>query len=251
MITIKSPSWLRVLQIGLGAISIILSIVILAFPGIAIYTIILMLSVVLLIIGIERIAIGIASSSPPPSPNKSSRFANIGLGALVIVLAIVVMSYPLHTAAFLIFLGAFALLFNGIARIVQGIANKNAPRWSRSFLVGVGALSIAVSALVMVHPISIGVVLLALVISISLLINGIQMIASGIAGKQRYAKSQVSIFHNRQRTISKGTFTINFLRRVLTSLSCLLLSLEIAVKRFVSGYTNYNMKMQRDFKGYK
>src|SRR5919197_3296051 len=187
MITIKSPSWLRVLQIGLGAISIILSIVILAFPGIAIYTIILMLSVVLLIIGVERIAIGIASSSPP-SPNKSSRFANIGLGALVIVLAIVVMSYPLHTAAFLILLGAFALLFNGIARIVQGIANKNAPRWSRSFLVGVGALSIAVSALVMVHPISIGVVLLALVISISLLINGIQMIASGITGKQRYAK---------------------------------------------------------------
>jgi uncharacterized membrane protein HdeD (DUF308 family) len=185
MITIKSPSWLRVLQIGLGAISIIFSIVILAFPGIAIYTIILMLSVVLLIIGVERIAIGIAAS---PSPNKSSRFANIGLGALVIVLAIVVMSYPLHTAAFLIFLGAFALLFNGIARIVQGIANKNAPRWSRSFLVGVGALSIAVSALVMVHPISIGVVLLALVISISLLINGIQMIASGIAGKQRYAK---------------------------------------------------------------
>jgi uncharacterized membrane protein HdeD (DUF308 family) len=39
------------------------------------------------------------------------------------------------------------LLFVGIARIVQGIRNKDAPGWSRSFMVGVGVLSIAVSLL--------------------------------------------------------------------------------------------------------
>jgi uncharacterized membrane protein HdeD (DUF308 family) len=101
------------------------------------------------------------------------------------------MSFPIHTAEFLILLGALALLFNGIARIVQGIIN-NVSRWSRGFLVGVGAMSIAVSALVVIHPLTIGVTLLALSISIALLINGIQMIAVGIGGKQRYTKSQVS-----------------------------------------------------------
>src|SRR5690242_3647537 len=149
----KSPSWLRFVQIGLGAISIILSIVILTYPGIAIYTIILLFSVALLMVGFERIAIGIA-----PSPSASSRLTNIGLGALVVALGIVVMSFPIHTAEFLILLGALALLFNGIARIVQGIINKNMSGWSRSFLVGVGALSIAISALVLIHPLTIGVV---------------------------------------------------------------------------------------------
>jgi uncharacterized membrane protein HdeD (DUF308 family) len=183
----KSPSWLRFVQIGLGAISIIFSIIILTYPGIAIYTIILLFSVALLMVGFERIAIGIA-----PSPTRSSRLTNIGLGALVVAFGIVVMSFPIHTAEFLILLGALALLFNGIARIVHGIINKDMSRWSRGFLVGVGALSIAVSALVLIHPLTIGVVLLALSISIALLINGIQMMAVGIGGKQRYAKSRIS-----------------------------------------------------------
>jgi uncharacterized membrane protein HdeD (DUF308 family) len=191
MMADKSPNWLRFLQIGLGAISILLSVVILTFPGIAIYTIIIILSVVLLMIGFERIAIGAALSSS--RTNRSSRWTNIGLGALVTALGIVVMSFPIHTAAYLIFLGALALLFNGIARIVQGIINKEIPGWSRAFLVGVGVLCIGVSTLVIAHPISIGLVLLALVISVSLLINGIQMIASGIGGRQRHAKSQVGM----------------------------------------------------------
>jgi uncharacterized membrane protein HdeD (DUF308 family) len=172
----------------LGAISIVLSIVVLTFPSIAIYTIIVILSIVLLMIGFERVAIGIGPSYSRTS--RSSRWTNIGLGALVIAFGIVVMSFPIHTAAFLIFLGAFALLFNGVARIVQGIIIKEIPGWSRAFLVGVGVLSIGVSALVIAHPISIGVVLLALVISVSLLINGIQMIASGIGGRRGYAKLQ-------------------------------------------------------------
>lgn len=184
---VKSPSWLRSVQIGLGAISIILSIVILTYPGIAIFTVILMLSITLLMVGFERIATGIA-----PLRHKSSRWTNIGLGVLVVALGFAVMSFPIHTAAFLILLGGIALLFNGIARIIQGITHKQASRWSRAFLVGVGALSIAVSALVLIHPLTIGVVLLALSISIALLINGIQMMAVGIGGRRGFTKSEVA-----------------------------------------------------------
>ncbi|MGC2425969.1 MAG: DUF308 domain-containing protein [Nitrososphaeraceae archaeon] len=177
----KSPNWLRYIQVGLGAISIILSIAILTHPGIAVYTIILMLSIALLIIGIERIATGIA-----PLPSRSSRIANIGLGALAIAVALVVISFPVFTAGLLVTLAAISLLFVGISRIVQGVRNKDAPGWSRGFMVGVGVLSIAVSLLVIAHPISFGVVLLGFMISIALLINGIQMIALGIGGRMRY-----------------------------------------------------------------
>lgn len=103
------------------------------------------------------------------------------------------MLYPIHTAIFLILLGAFGLLFHGVARIVQGMVGNEIQRWSRTFLVGVGILSIVVSALVIAHPIAFGLVLLALVISVSLLINGIQMIASGIGRTQRYPQSQVDM----------------------------------------------------------
>jgi uncharacterized membrane protein HdeD (DUF308 family) len=183
----KSPNWLRYIQVGLGAISLILSIVILTHPGIAVYTIILILSIALLIIGIERIATGIA-----PLPSRSSRIANIGLGALAIAISLAVISFPVFTAGLLVTLAAISLLFVGIARIVQGVRNKDAPGWSRGFMVGVGVLSIAVSLLVIVHPISFGVVLLGLMISIALLINGIQMIVLGIGGRQRYGKSQIT-----------------------------------------------------------
>ena len=183
----KSPNWLRYVQVVLGAISIILSIAILTHPGIAVYTIILMLSIALLIIGIERIATGIA-----PLPSRSSRVANIGLGALAIAVALVVISFPVFTAGLLVTLAAISLLFVGIARIVQGVRNKDAPGWSRGFMVGVGVLSIAVSLLVIAHPISFGVVLLGFMISIALLINGIQMIALGIGVRQRYGKSQIT-----------------------------------------------------------
>jgi uncharacterized membrane protein HdeD (DUF308 family) len=138
----------------------------------------------LLIIGIERIATGIA-----PLPSRSSRIANIGLGALAIAVAVAVISFPVFTAGLLVTLAAISLLFVGIARIVQGARNKDAPGWSRGFMVGVGVLSIAVSLLVIAHPISFGVVLLGFMISIALLINGIQMIALGIGGRMRYKES--------------------------------------------------------------
>jgi hypothetical protein len=53
---VKSPTWLRVLQISIGAISIILSGYVLAQPGLPIFTAVRILSIVLLFVGIESTA---------------------------------------------------------------------------------------------------------------------------------------------------------------------------------------------------
>jgi uncharacterized membrane protein HdeD (DUF308 family) len=172
---------LRILQITIGAISIVLSGLVIAYPGITILTVLQILSIILLIVGIERIATGAFS---PYHRRSTSRISNIGLGALVISLSITVMLFPLFSILFLILLGGIALFFNGIARIVQGIAARGISRWSRYFLVGVGILSIAVSGLVVAHPIGFGVRLLAVIISLTLLINGIEMIAIGAIGRR-------------------------------------------------------------------
>ena len=184
----KSPDWLRFIEVGLGAIAIILTIVSLTYPGITTKTIIQLDSIVLLIVGIERIAIGITL----PLKGKSYRLFNIGLGPLIIALAIVLISIPLYHPVSPIALGALALLFNGFSRIIQGIRGKEIPGWSKGILVGVGTMNIAVSALAITVP-NFGDSPLARSISITLLITGIQMITSAIGIKKKYNKPNASM----------------------------------------------------------
>ena len=177
----KSPKGIRISQIVLGGIAIALSLAIISSPGVGIATITFLLSITLLVIGIERLVTGFTSSSEQP---KFSRFGNIGLGALAALLGIVVLAFPQFTTGVLVTLLALGLLFIGIARIIHGISDKNSSKWSKGFLVGVGILSLAVSFTVFAYP-AFGVFLLTLVLGISLLIIGIQSVAYAVSGHQR------------------------------------------------------------------
>ena len=172
----KSPGWVRAAQIGLGAISVVLSIYILALPGLAVASIVFFVGILLLIVGIETIITGIFLRS------KSSRWTSVGLGILVIILAIIVTAFPLGTTIFLIILMGVALLINGISRVIHGFRDKESHSWSRWFRIGVGTLEIVLGILIMASP-ALGVKLVAFMIAIALLITGIQMIVAGISGR--------------------------------------------------------------------
>ena len=176
----KSSKGIRISQIVLGGIAIALSLAIILSPGVGIATITFLLSIALLVVGIERLVTGFT----PSEQSKSSRFGNIGLGALAALLGIAVVAFPLFTTGVLVSLLALGLLFIGIARIIHGISDKNISKWSKGFLVGVGILSLAVSFTVIAYP-AFGVSLLTLVLGISLLIIGIQSVAYAISGHQR------------------------------------------------------------------
>ena len=51
----KTPGWRRAVQIVLGVIAVIGSIVALAFPAITTFTVVYILGIVLIFVGIERI----------------------------------------------------------------------------------------------------------------------------------------------------------------------------------------------------
>ena len=176
MSDLKAPGWSRAAQIGLGAIAIILSILIIAFPGIGIVSIVLIIGILLLIVGIESVITGIFVKS-------KSRMANIGLGIIVIILAIIVMAFPVGTTIFLILLMGVALLIDGISRLVHGYGDRESRGWSRGFRIGAGALEIAFGILILVSP-AVGVAFVAFVIAVALLIVGIQMIVAGIYGRR-------------------------------------------------------------------
>src|SRR2546428_13037939 len=72
--SVKSTNSMRATQIGLGAIAIILSTLILVHPAASVVSITVTLSVILLVVGIERVLSGILV-------DNNSRWGSIGLGA--------------------------------------------------------------------------------------------------------------------------------------------------------------------------
>jgi uncharacterized membrane protein HdeD (DUF308 family) len=170
----KSPGWLRGIQIGLGIITVILSIYALAFPAVTLLALIVVLAIILFIVGIEKIITGIFL------PVKG-KWATIGLGILVLIFAGLAISFPEATALIVTIFVGIGLIFNGCARIVEGISGKHSG-WAKFFLIGVGILSIVIGTVVLASPLF-GAVFVGLIIAIGLLITGIQMIAVGAAGR--------------------------------------------------------------------
>jgi uncharacterized membrane protein HdeD (DUF308 family) len=172
----KTPGWMRAVQIVLGVIAVIGSIVALAFPAITTFTVVYILGIVLIFVGIERILIGIFSPAP-----GASRWGTIGLGIIVLIIAGIVVAYPAGSTVFILFVLAIALFVDGIARIVHSLAGRNMHAGSRIFGIIAGIFSIIIAILIMVSPIW-GAVIAGILISIALLIVGIQIIVAGVTG---------------------------------------------------------------------
>ena len=174
--TFKSPTWKRAVQIGLGVIAIILAIYAIVYPGITLVTLVMILAIIFLIVGIERVISGIIGAS-------RSRWASVGLGILVIIMASIALAYPVSTTVVLFFFLGLALLFDGIARIIHGFGDRTQRGWVRGFSIGVGVIAVIFAILIMASPFF-GAVLAGLIIGIILLIIGIQMISAGIGGRE-------------------------------------------------------------------
>ena len=178
---------IRILQIIVGIIAIALSIAVILNPGFGIEFLVFLLSITLFVVGIERVSIAFL----PYIRKSSTRIGNIVLGGLAIILAIIVIAFPIFAIGFLVTLLALGLLFIGAARIIHGVLDKQTSKWSRIFLVAVGILSIGISFIVFVNPLF-GIFLLTFILAINLLIIGIESIVHGASGKRNLAASSTS-----------------------------------------------------------
>src|ERR687891_2048795 len=197
----QPPAWFRALQIGSGIISLILSILLLLaveYSVLTVNTIILLLSITLLTIGAERVATGImllmlysslpktAATTKKPSDRskKIAPFTNIGFGTVAIVFAIIAFVSPnlVSERSPNMLSVAISVMFNGFARIVQGIFDRSQPTWFRAFSIGIGALSIGASIYV-TNSNQFGIIFPIRTLFIVLLIYGIGMIVYGVTGK--------------------------------------------------------------------
>jgi uncharacterized membrane protein HdeD (DUF308 family) len=173
----KIPDWVRVLRVIVGLIAIVASVVVLASPGLAIFTLLFLLSFALFFLGVARIAHSFAAKLW----SKGHRALHAVAGVLALILGALVLAFPGLGIGTLVFLLAFALLAYGIVSLViggSGVAGLLS-KWVRALLIIVGSLSVVFSLLVIVFP-AIGVLTLVAMLSVSFLLDGIESIFFGI-----------------------------------------------------------------------
>jgi uncharacterized membrane protein HdeD (DUF308 family) len=112
------------------------------------------------------------------SPNWV-RMAQIGLGLVILILAIIVLINPfIGSISVVLFLGLL-LLFAGIEKTISGVVLLGKSRFAS---IGLGIIVIIVSLIVLAFPILAGT-LVGLLLGIALLVDGISRIIHGIRDK--------------------------------------------------------------------
>jgi uncharacterized membrane protein HdeD (DUF308 family) len=171
--------WLRILQIAIGSAAIILSITVIVVPKLAPITAMVVFAIVLFTVGVERIASGIGTEYL----SRRSRMINIGIGAIILFFAIITIAFPQNSIKFLVLIVGFALLFNGVIRVIDGV-RKSFPRQSqRMFRIATGAICIVLAGFVLTNQ-QVGIFVVVVVMVVALVIQGAEIIYAGIKGER-------------------------------------------------------------------
>lgn len=178
----SKSSWFWGLQIAVGSLCLLLSVVIL-FYGIetpaGAYIWLFLAGIGLITLGAERLASGLLAKGV----KRSSRLLNIGVGVGLIIYIGSGFFYPEFATKWLIIFLGFGLLANGVIRIVTGLKKKEEESYDVSSI-ALGLLITSLAILVLVYP-KLGIVLLLVMTIIALAVSGIQIILAGVRGRRK------------------------------------------------------------------
>jgi uncharacterized membrane protein HdeD (DUF308 family) len=164
----KSSMWLRILEIIAGLIILVLGGYVIAYPGVAIATLILFLAIALIILGIAYFIRVFAKGI-----TGWRRLLNLILSVLAIIIAAAVIDNPfIYGSLTLVYLLGLALLFAGIASAARGTVGG----------IVVGILGIIVGFVVIIFP-GLGLATLVFLLAVFLVIFGLESIISGVVGR--------------------------------------------------------------------
>src|ERR671910_646829 len=140
IISAKSPTWVRALQIGIGAIAVGLSLSAIIFPVIAVAATFTVAGIILLLFGIEQIVAGLRGGKSKEkngmntTASRGSRAFSIGAGALAVALSIAIMVTPVFGIALAGIVIGIAVLVYGVRLVVTGISGRKDEEAVRSTL---------------------------------------------------------------------------------------------------------------------
>jgi uncharacterized membrane protein HdeD (DUF308 family) len=169
--SVTTPTWSRALLAIFGLVAIAASIFVLAVPGIALLTLVFLLSFSLLFVGLSRLARGISLKVL----SRGHRVLDVLAGLLGIAIGIIVFLFPLLGISTLIFLLAFGTMIYGIVSVVIGASLSRLTRGVRALALLAGILAIILSVTVLVSP-AVAILTLVFLLSVSFMVNGIESI---------------------------------------------------------------------------
>lgn len=169
--SVATPTWARVVLVIFGLMAIAASLLVLAVPGIALLTLVFLLSVSLLFVGLSRIARGISLRAL----SRGHRVLDVLAGLLGIAIGMIVFLFPLLGIGTLVFMLAFGAMVYGIVSVAIGALVTRLTKGIRALVLLAGVLAIILSVIVLVSP-AVAMLTLVFLLSVSLLVNGIESI---------------------------------------------------------------------------
>jgi uncharacterized membrane protein HdeD (DUF308 family) len=175
----KMPGWVRAAEIVLGLVSLVAGLLVIAFPGLAIFTLIVLLSVGLIFLGSRDIVLGAMGTFLP----KWLRAADIVFGVLAFILSVIVIASPGVAVTTLVIFLYFALFVRGVAAISMAGAAKMFSSRLRAASAIAGILSIILALVILAFP-ALAIATIVLLLSLGLLFVGIEAIVAGVIGRE-------------------------------------------------------------------
>ncbi|HYU55657.1 MAG TPA: DUF308 domain-containing protein [Candidatus Dormibacteraeota bacterium] len=173
------PSWVRAAEIILGLVSLVAGLLVIAYPGLAFFTLVAILAVGLIFLGSRDIVLGAMGAFLP----RWLRAADIVFGVLAFVLSVIVLASPGVAVTTLVIFLYFALFVRGVAALTMARAGKMFPTRLRAGSGIVGVLSIVLAVIFLAFP-ALVIGTLIFLLSIGLLFVGIEAIAPGVVGRE-------------------------------------------------------------------
>jgi uncharacterized membrane protein HdeD (DUF308 family) len=169
--SVTTPTWSRALLVIFGLVAIAASIFVLAVPGIALLTLVFLLSFSLLFVGLSRLARGISLSKL----SRGHRVLDILAGLLGIAIGIIVFLFPLLGIGTLVFMLAFGTMIYGIVSVAIGVSVTRLARGLRALVSLSGFLAMILSLIVLARP-AVAILTLIFLLSVSFMISGVESI---------------------------------------------------------------------------
>jgi membrane protein HdeD len=174
---LRQSGWLRALEILTGLLTIVFGILVFAFPEWGVTTLVFLLSVGLFFIGFRSIALlGLKDVS------KGIKVLNAIIGIISLILAALVVGFPSFGIVTLLSFVSLGLIVHGVGRMFLAYALKETVSWIRRLMVAVGVVDVILSIVVLFLP-GLALLVFASVLALLLILNGAEMVASGVIGR--------------------------------------------------------------------
>ena len=160
--------------VAYGVLSILAGIAAMAWPGVTLLALAVLLAVQLFVLGIFRVVAAFAV----PDTSTGMRVLAIVVGILSVIVGVICLRSPLQTIVVLtLVLGAFWLV-HGLVEIVTGIAGRGDR--GRAWTIVGGVIGVLGGIVVLSAPVT-SAVALAWVLGVLLVVHGIVAVVSGFA----------------------------------------------------------------------